>query len=95
MDEMEKIFESDKLDITEHENNDLESEIYMDWDEIIKKCPDCWVGLSNFKNDSNKIEGVVKFVCRTEEERSNVVKSSEKMLCWLFTSKNYGKGIIW
>lgn len=46
----------------------------MDWNEIEKLFPDCYVALDDYYTDGHKTTGVLLYVCTTQKEMTAALK---------------------
>lgn len=70
----------------------------MDWKDIAKTYPDCYVGLSDWINTGKTIIGILKYVCRNDEERLNNMRTSTENgegLFWAYTTLPAGGTGLW
>ena len=47
---------------------------YMEWRDIEKLFPDCYVALDNYYNDGHITKGTIRYVCKDRMEMNNELK---------------------
>ncbi len=70
----------------------------MDWTEIEKLFPDCYVALDDYHTDGHKANGILCYVCTTQDEMTEELKkwaSKGKKLFKIYTTESEEYNGLW